>query len=165
MVNDVSKIFENANDLKSITDPLKDDGGKTVFTNGCFDILHLGHLRYLGAAGRLGDYLIVGVNSDNSVKKLKGSKRPINSLNSRMEFLSYIEVVDFIVPFQEETPYELISLLVPDVLVKGGDWKAEDIVGADIVLDNGGTVESLNFEEGYSTTSIINKIMEENQQL
>jgi rfaE bifunctional protein nucleotidyltransferase chain/domain len=142
-----------------LKDRLNDINGKVVFTNGCFDILHIGHLRYLEEAKKLGDILVVGVNSDNSVKRLKGEKRPINKLNERMEMLAGLKPVDYVTYFEEDTPYNLIKLLVPDILVKGGDWKVDEIVGSDIVLDNGGEVFSLNFEENFATTNIIEEVI------
>jgi rfaE bifunctional protein nucleotidyltransferase chain/domain len=142
-----------------LKDRLNDINGKVVFTNGCFDILHIGHLRYLEEAKKLGDILVVGVNSDDSVKRLKGEKRPINKLNERMEMLAGLKPVDYVTYFEEDTPYNLIKLLVPDILVKGGDWKVDEIVGSDIVLDNGGEVFSLNFEENFATTNIIEEVI------
>lgn len=130
---------------------------KIVFTNGCFDILHVGHIRYLKEAKSLGDILVVGVNTDNSVKKLKGPARPIQNENDRAEILSSLESVDFVVLFSEETPEKLIHSVRPDILVKGGDWKIQDIVGSDFVLSYGGEVRSLQFVNGKSTTSIIEK--------
>ena len=132
---------------------------KIVFTNGCFDILHPGHIDYLAKAADLGDVLIVGLNTDASVKKLnKGSSRPIQNENDRALILSAIHFVDAVILFDEDTPFELIKMLRPDVLVKGGNWKAEDIVGADIVKDSGGIVTAVPFVEGYSTTNIEKKI-------
>lgn len=129
-----------------------------VFTNGCFDLLHVGHVRYLQEARRQGDILVVGVNSDASVKRLKGPQRPIQSEADRAEILAALSCVDFVVIFSEDTPYELIKLLQPRVLVKGGDWKPETIVGSDLVWAEGGKVLSLNFVDGRSTTKIISKI-------
>ena len=128
---------------------------KIVFTNGCFDILHPGHVSYLSAARKLGDKLIVAVNSDASVSRLKGPSRPINDLEHRMHVLGGLASVDWVVPFEEDTPARIIAELVPDVLVKGGDYKLEDIVGADTVISAGGEVKVLNFEDGFSTTGII----------
>lgn len=133
-------------------------GEKIVMTNGCFDILHAGHVSYLANARKLGDRLIVAVNSDASVKKLKGDSRPINPLLQRMIVLGALNSVDWVVPFEEDTPKRLIAKILPDVLVKGGDYKPEDIAGAKEVLDAGGIVEVLNFEDGCSTTNIINTI-------
>jgi len=137
---------------------LKKEGKKIVFTNGCFDILHIGHARYLYAAKKLGDYLIVAVNSDTSVKSIKGPERPIINENERVEMLAALGCVDMTVLFNEDTPYEIIKELVPNILVKGGDWKEEDIVGADIVKNAGGYVKRIKFVEGSSTTDILNRI-------
>lgn len=142
-------------ELKRKIEHLKKEGKKIVFTNGCFDILHVGHVRYLKEAKKLGDILVVAINSDSSVKKIK-PLRPINSQNERAEVLASLKVVDFVTFFDEETPYELINFLRPDVLVKGGDWKIEQIVGAQLVDE----VYSLPYVEGVSTTEIINKIIE-----
>lgn len=133
-------------------------GEKIVMTNGCFDILHAGHVSYLANARKLGDRLVVAVNSDESVKQLKGESRPINPLRQRMIVLGALESVDWVVPFVEQTPQRLISNILPDVLVKGGDYKPEDIAGGKEVIEAGGTVEILNFEDGCSTTNIINAI-------
>jgi len=130
-------------------------GQKVVFTNGCFDILHPGHVSYLSHARKLGDKLIVAVNSDASVSRLKGPSRPINGLEHRMHVLGGLASVDWVVPFEEDTPARLIAALGPDVLVKGGDYSVEEIAGADSVIASGGTVKVLNFEDGYSTTGII----------
>jgi D-beta-D-heptose 7-phosphate kinase/D-beta-D-heptose 1-phosphate adenosyltransferase len=140
-------------ELKKTSDRFKSEGKKIVFTNGCFDIIHIGHIRYLMEAKRLGDILIVGLNSDLSVKRLK-KNRPINPQSHRAEVLSAIEYVDYVTIFDQDTPYELIKLLLPDILVKGGDWKKEDIVGSDLVPE----VYSLNYIDGVSTTEIIKKI-------
>lgn len=131
---------------------------KIVFTNGCFDILHYGHLHYLAAAKALGNKLIIGVNSANSVKKLKGAHRPINDDLTRYHLLAALSFVDGVIEFDKDTPYELIKIIQPDILVKGGDWQPEQIVGADLVLANGGIVKSLPFIAGYSTTNIESKI-------
>jgi rfaE bifunctional protein nucleotidyltransferase chain/domain len=133
---------------------------KIVFTNGCFDILHRGHVTYLAEAKKLGDVLIVGLNSDDSVKRLKGPQRPINNENDRLYVLSQLKSVDFVEIFNEETPLNLILKISPKVLVKGGDWKIDQIVGAKEVISKGGEVFSLNFVDGYSTTSMIHKIQE-----
>lgn len=130
---------------------------KIVFTNGCFDILHAGHVFYLNEAKKLGDRLIVGVNDDNSVKKLKGDSRPINSLEKRMAVLAGLSSVDWVVPFSEDTPERLICRLLPDVLVKGGDYKPEEVAGSSCVIKNNGEVKILGFVEGCSTTEIIEK--------
>ena len=131
---------------------------KIVFTNGCFDILHVGHKRYLQQAATLGDILIVGVNSDSSVKRLKGADRPVNNEQDRAEMLSALGFIDYVTIFDEDTPYELIKTIQPDVLVKGGDYKPDEVVGKDIVEARGGKLELISFVEGKSTTNIINKI-------
>ena len=135
---------------------------KTVFTNGCFDLLHIGHIAYLKEAKSLGDRLIIGVNSDASVKRLKGTNRPIKDQENRLAILSSLEMVDACLLFEEDTPYRIIQLIQPDILVKGGDWKVSEIVGSDIVLKNGGSVHSLKFLEGYSTTKLEEKIKSHN---
>lgn len=138
---------------------LKDNEGKRiVFTNGCFDIIHRGHVTYLAEARKLGDLLVLGVNSDASVKRLKGPTRPINNEQDRAYVLSQLKSVDFVEVFEEDTPLNLILKVKPKVLVKGGDWKIDQIVGGKEVIKDGGDVFSLNFVDGYSTTSIINKI-------
>ena len=133
---------------------------KIVFTNGCFDILHRGHVTYLSEARKLGDLLVVGLNSDESVKRLKGPERPINRESDRQYVLSQLKAVDFVEIFSDDTPLDLILKVRPKVLVKGGDWKIEQIVGAKEVIADGGQVYSLNFVDGYSTTSLINKIQD-----
>ncbi|NVK54916.1 MAG: bifunctional D-glycero-beta-D-manno-heptose-7-phosphate kinase/D-glycero-beta-D-manno-heptose 1-phosphate adenylyltransferase HldE [Alteromonadaceae bacterium] len=134
-------------------------GEKVVMTNGCFDILHAGHVSYLDAAAKLGDRLIVAVNTDASVQALKGPGRPVNTVARRMAVLAGLSAVDWVVPFSEDTPQRLIASVLPDILVKGGDYKVEDIAGGQEVLDNGGTVKVLHFEEGVSTTGIIETIV------
>jgi rfaE bifunctional protein nucleotidyltransferase chain/domain len=131
---------------------------KIVFTNGCFDILHVGHLRYLTEARALGDRLVVGLNSDSSVRLLKGEERPIISEDERREMLLGLKPVDQVIIFSEETPLNLIKEVKPDILVKGGDWSVDQIVGSDFVIARGGQVLSLPFHEGRSSTNIIKKI-------
>jgi rfaE bifunctional protein nucleotidyltransferase chain/domain len=133
-------------------------GEKIVFTNGCFDLLHFGHLHYLADARDLGDRLVIGLNGAASVRRLKGPGRPINDEITRTHLLAALEVVDAVVIFEEDTPLELIKLVQPDVLVKGGDWQPEQIVGSDVVLARGGKVMSLPYIQGYSTTNIEKKI-------
>lgn len=147
----------NLNSLENILVQYRAENKKIVFTNGCFDLLHVGHITYLEEAKKLGDILIVGINSDESVKKLKGSGRPIQNENDRCQILAALRAVDHTILFSEETPLTLIEKIRPDILVKGGDWKPEQIVGSDFVLANGGSVKSLNFVNGKSTTSIIEK--------
>lgn len=130
-------------------------GKRIVFTNGCFDILHLGHVEYLAKAKEKGDILVVGLNTDKSVKKIKGENRPFNPEKARAIVLASLEVVDFVILFEEETPYGLIKEISPDILVKGGDYSIDSIVGADIVLRKGGSVEAIPLVEGYSTTRIL----------
>jgi len=141
-----------------IINRIKADRKKIVFTNGCFDLLHVGHIRYLAQAKRLGDFLIIGLNSDSSVKELKGVDRPINSFEDRATLLSAIDSVDLVIMFEEQTPENLIKDIVPDILVKGGDYNIEDIVGYQTVMQNGGQVKTLSFYDGYSSTNYINKI-------
>jgi rfaE bifunctional protein nucleotidyltransferase chain/domain len=131
---------------------------KIVFTNGCFDILHSGHVLYLHEAKSNGDILVLGLNSDDSVKRLKGNDRPINNEFDRAIVLAALASVDYVIIFSQDTPYEMISAIKPDVLVKGGDWAVEDIVGHDVVVAKGGIVKSLMFSEGKSTTKIIQEL-------
>jgi rfaE bifunctional protein nucleotidyltransferase chain/domain len=132
---------------------------KVVFTNGCFDILHLGHIEYLAKAAELGDVLVIGMNSDLSVHRIKGDSRPINDEHSRSMVLASLEFVTAVVLFDEETPYELIKTIQPDILVKGRDYKIKEIVGHDIVLARGGKVKTIGLTPGYSTTGIEQKIL------
>lgn len=133
-----------------------------VFTNGCFDILHLGHVDYLEKARNLGDKLIVGINTDLSVQRLKGSSRPVAPLESRARVIASLQFVDCVVAFEEDTPKQLIELLAPDILTKGSDYTVETIVGADFVLSHGGKVETLDLVDGFSTSTIIQTIIEKN---
>ncbi len=134
------------------------DGKKIVFTNGCFDILHYGHLDYLAGSSELGDRLVIGLNTDASVQTLKGPDRPVNNETTRAMVLACMEFVDAIVLFDEPTPLTLIEAIKPDVLVKGGDYEAQLVVGYDFVTQNGGEVRILPFVDGYSTTAVIKKI-------
>jgi rfaE bifunctional protein nucleotidyltransferase chain/domain len=147
-------------EITKISFELKSKGKKIVFTNGCFDILHRGHVEYLSKAKQLGDVLIVGLNSDSSVKMIKGDKRPIVPQEDRAFILSNLSFVDYVVIFDEPTPYELISKIVPDVLVKGSDWSEENVVGKDIVEANGGKVVLIGLVPGRSTTNVIKTIIE-----
>lgn len=150
----------NLNDKVADVCRRKERGERIVFTNGCFDILHTGHLSYLREAKKLGDVLVVGLNSDHSVKRLKGDGRPVNRLKDREAMLSAFSFVDYVVPFEEDTPIRLISTIMPDVLVKGGDYAPENIAGAETVIRNGGEVRVLPFIEGHSTSGIIKRIQE-----
>lgn len=145
-------------ELKAAVQLAKNRGEKIVMTNGCFDILHPGHVSYLENARKLGDRLIVAVNTDHSVKRLKGEHRPINDLHTRMAVLAGLSSVDWLVAFDEDTPQRLIGEILPDLLVKGGDYQPEEIAGSKEVWENGGEVKVLNFENGCSTTNVINKI-------
>ena len=144
--------------LKSTVAEWQKDGKKVVFTNGVFDLLHIGHITYMAKAAELGDKLIIGLNADASVKRLKGDDRPVNDQNSRALLLAALFFVDAVVVFEEDTPQQLIAALLPDVLVKGADYVIENIVGAKEVIANGGEVKTINFVEGHSSTAIIQKI-------
>ena len=146
-------------ELRHIVEGLKKQGKRIVFTNGCFDLLHIGHIRYLEEAKSLGDILVVGVNSDRSVRSLKGPNRPILPEEERAEILSGLESVNYITIFDEPTPLELISTLQPHILVKGGDWTKESIVGKEVVERSGGEVAILPFVEGSSTSNLIEAIL------
>lgn len=138
---------------------LKQSGKRIVFTNGCFDILHPGHTRYLSAARGLGDLLVVAVNSDASVRSIKGPKRPILDERVRAELVAALECVDMVLIFDEDNPLRVIRALLPDILVKGGDWAEDEIIGADVVRKAGGEVKRIPFEAGFSTTGIIDTIV------
>jgi D-beta-D-heptose 7-phosphate kinase/D-beta-D-heptose 1-phosphate adenosyltransferase len=153
----LSKI-KTLEEARGLRERLERSGLKLVFTNGCFDLLHPGHVRYLAAAREMGDHLLVAVNSDRSVRRIKGLSHPVQPQYVRAELLAALESVDSVIIFDEETPRRAIEALLPDVLVKGGDWKEEDIVGADVVKARGGWVRSIPFEEGFSTTALIERI-------
>ncbi len=144
--------------LKGKVSAWQSEGKKVVFTNGVFDLLHIGHITYMAKASELGDKLIIGLNSDSSVKRIKGNDRPVNDQDSRAALLAALFFVDAIVLFDEDTPLNLISTLLPDILVKGADYAVENIVGAKEVIANGGEVKTIDFVAGYSSTSIIQKI-------
>ena len=152
-------IANNWDEAKKQVDDWKLSGQKIVFTNGCFDILHRGHVEYLTEAKACGDKLITALNSDSSVRSLKGEARPIQSQEDRAVILDALESVDLVVIFDQETPAKIIKSLLPDVLVKGGDYTPETIVGADIVTENGGEVKVIPFRSGQSTSGIIEKII------
>ena len=146
-------------ETKTQCDQLKASGEKIVFTNGCFDILHPGHTRYLFAARELGDYLVVAVNSDRSVRAIKGSERPILNEKIRAELVAALSCVDCVLIFDEDNPLEVIRYLLPDILVKGGDWSEEEIIGADVVKKAGGEVKVIPYITGFSTSDLIKKII------
>lgn len=152
------KIINSDNELNSLLEEWAANKYKVVFTNGCFDLLHRGHVDYLSKARDLGDKLFLGLNTDASVSVLKGEHRPIQDEQSRLQIMASLDFVDAVMLFNEDTPYELIKKVQPDVLVKGADYKPEDIVGYDIVTAKGGEVKTLEFLEGYSTSSIEKKI-------
>lgn len=149
--------YHSEKELLSILAQRRNSKEKIVFTNGCFDLLHIGHVRYLQEAKRLGTILVVALNSDKSVQVLKGPTRPIQNENDRAEILAALACVDYTFLFDEQTPERVIKAIKPDILVKGGDWKIDQIVGSDFVLKNGGQVKSLNFVNGKSTTILIEK--------
>jgi rfaE bifunctional protein nucleotidyltransferase chain/domain len=151
--------MKTVKELRPLLDILRATGKKIVFTNGCFDLIHTGHTRYLAKARSFGDILVVAVNSDSSVRMIKGDNRPINNEEDRMETLAALESVDFVTLFDEPDPHKIISELQPDVLVKGGDWPVEKIIGRDVVEARGGKVISVGYIEGASTTGIIEKIL------
>ncbi len=152
-------IITDIDELLSVRNSLKDQNKKVVFTNGCFDILHAGHVDYLNKAKALGDILVVAINSDSSVKRIKGDSRPITPEQERLLVVSSLTPVDYVTVFQEDTPFEIISKLTPDILVKGADWAIDNIVGRDIVENNGGVVKNIKFEIDQSTSRIIDKIL------
>lgn len=154
-------ISNKIQDWKSVSNLAKDwqsQNLKIVFTNGCFDIIHPGHIDYLEKARSLGDKLIIGLNSDESIKRLKGATRPINNTSFRQTILTAFEFVDLVVVFEEDTPLSLIKLIQPNILVKGGDYSIDAIVGAKEVVQTGGKVEIIPFLEGFSSTNVITKI-------
>ena len=160
MMRHPEEKFVERNAIGSLCERLRKEGKKIVFTNGCFDLLHRGHVEYLYFARKQGDVLVVGINSDESVRRLKGKGRPLSVLRDRMYVLASLEPVDFVVPFEEDTPYELIRDVLPDVLVKGRDYRPDEVVGRDIVEGRGGKLVLADYLEGYSTTGLIRKIRE-----
>jgi len=158
MINEKIINDYKGKDLENKLKTWRNQGKSIVFTNGCFDILHLGHIDYLVKAASLGDRLIIGLNTDNSVRKIKGENRPVNNQHARSMMLASLLFTDMVVFFDEETPYSLIKTILPDVLVKGGDYKREEIVGYDILVTYGGKIKTIDFLEGYSTTTLIEKI-------
>ena len=158
MEKHTSKKIKSLPEAQRLVQEWKQNGEKIVFTNGCFDIIHLGHIDYLEKSRNLGDRMIVGLNTDDSVSRIKGDSRPIVNESSRGRVMAAFEFVDAVVFFNEDTPYDLINNIKPDILVKGSDYLTENIVGADIVIENGGTVETIDLVDGFSTSGIIEKI-------
>jgi len=156
----MKNVLVSRENIIEIVKSLKLNNKKIVFTNGCFDILHAGHVDYLNKAREKGDVLIIGLNSDYSVSKIKGELRPIINELERAFVLSNLKSVDYVTLFNEDTPYELIKEIIPDILVKGSDWSIDNIVGSDIVLKNGGSVEPIDFVITQSTSKIVAKIKE-----
>ncbi|MBC8346576.1 MAG: D-glycero-beta-D-manno-heptose 1-phosphate adenylyltransferase [Candidatus Marinimicrobia bacterium] len=152
-------IAKDWNEAKAQVDAWKADGLKVVFTNGCFDILHRGHVEYLADTKACGDRLVLALNSDRSVRELKGDSRPIQNEDDRSAILDALSSIDLVVVFDEDTPAEIVKTLIPDVLAKGGDYTPETIVGADTVIENGGEVKVIPFRSGHSTSSIVEKII------
>jgi rfaE bifunctional protein nucleotidyltransferase chain/domain len=163
MLNHQNKIFNSIEALSRQVNQWKEDRERVVFTNGCFDLIHLGHIQYLLEARNLGTRLVVALNSDASVSKIKGKHRPINDEDTRINVMASFYFVDAVITFDDDTPYEYIKRIIPNILVKGGDWPIDQIVGNKIVLDNGGEVRSLSFIDGYSTTKLEQKIITSHQ--
>lgn len=158
MLKNIQAKIQNWNQILQTLKKWRQEGEKIVFTNGCFDLLHYGHIHYLAQASELGSKLIIGLNSSSSVKRLKGKHRPIKDEKTRQIILAAFQFVDAVVLFDQDTPLELIALIIPEVLVKGGDWKPEEIVGSEVVLNHAGIVKSLPFIEGYSSSALEAKI-------
>lgn len=157
-MNSINKIIDNPSRLKRILSRLRKQRKAITFTNGCFDILHLGHVRYLESAKKPNRILVVAVNSDASVRKIKGQKRPIVSQCERASIVAALGCVDYVTIFHDATPYKLIKNLRPDILIKGADWKGKEVVGSDIVESYGGRIELIKYLNGFSTTNIIKTI-------
>ncbi len=157
--HDYEKPLLTLEEAKAVVNFHQQQGRTVVFTNGCFDILHAGHVQYLNKAKALGDVLVVAINSDASVKRLKGEKRPINTQEDRAYLLKNLKAVDVVLCFEDDTPLSVIETLLPDVLVKGADWAVENIVGKEIVEAHGGSVQTISFLDGHSTTGTIEKIL------
>jgi rfaE bifunctional protein nucleotidyltransferase chain/domain len=157
-MEDYRSKIKSQEEAKKEIERLKSEGKRVVFTNGCFDILHPGHTRYLHAARQLGDHLVVAVNSDKSVRAIKGEGRPILSQDARMELLAALSFVDSVVIFEEDNPLKVIQYLTPNILAKGGDWKEEEIIGAHVVKNKGGEVVRIPYISGFSTTEILKKV-------
>jgi rfaE bifunctional protein nucleotidyltransferase chain/domain len=158
----VSGKFKNLDELTELAAQARQNGKSVVFTNGCFDILHRGHVHVLRQAKAAGDLLIVALNSDRSVREIKGAHRPVLPATDRIELIGAMEMVDYVIIFDEPDPYKLIAAIKPDVLAKGGDWSAEKIVGADVVEQAGGRIVVIPYLKGFSTSEIIERILNEN---
>jgi len=153
-----NKIIKSNTDITEVINNIKSNAKTISFTNGCFDIIHRGHIEYLAKASELADIFIIGLNTDTSVSRLKGANRPVQDEDARAIILAAMEFVDYVIYFDEDTPYELINTIKPNYLIKGSDYKPEDIVGFDILQKYGGKVKTIDFIEGYSTSNIIDKI-------
>lgn len=152
------QAFTDMHALLELVSQWRSEHATIVFTNGCFDLLHLGHIAYLREAAQLGDYLVVGINSDQSVSRLKGPQRPVKDEDTRLQIIAALEFVDAVILFDQDTPLDLIKAVKPDILVKGGDYKIDEIVGGNYVIQHGGQVKQLTFLLGHSSSSIIEKI-------
>ncbi|NPU82881.1 MAG: D-glycero-beta-D-manno-heptose 1-phosphate adenylyltransferase [Syntrophaceae bacterium] len=155
----MNKILDRQT-LKQVLEELREQGKRIAFTNGCFDILHVGHIRYLREAKKTADILVLALNSDRSVRSIKGERRPIVPEKERADVMAALEMVDYVTVFDEDTPGELIAFLEPDVLIKGGDWSAETVVGRDVIKRRGGKIVIVPLTEGVSTTNVIGKVLE-----
>ena len=158
MATSTDKI-QSLRKVEGIRTALKQQGRKVAFTNGCFDLLHAGHVHLFRKAKELGDVLIVAINDDRSIRMIKGARRPIFPLEERLEILAAIEYIDYLVPFPEKTPQKIISILLPDVLVKGADWRMDEVVGREEVEETGGKVVRVPLQKGLSTTSLLERIL------
>jgi len=157
MLSQIQSKIKTRDEIIATAESWQSQNKRIAFTNGCFDIVHLGHIDYLSRAADLADFLVIGVNTDASVSRIKGANRPLQDQLSRSMLLASFQFVTAVVLFEEDTPYELIKAIQPDILIKGSDYKEEDIIGADIVHDNRGEVVTIDFLDGYSTSSIIEK--------
>ena len=152
-------VIMNREKLKKTVNSLKKAGKKVVFTNGCYDLLHVGHIRLLQSARKKGDILIVAINSDASVRRIKGDKRPLVNQKERAETLAALECIDIVTVFNEDDPFNIIKDIMPDILVKGGDWPLDKIIGSDIVIKNGGKVMNIKYQAGKSTTNLVGRVV------
>ncbi len=152
-------VIMNREKLKKTVNSLKKAGKKVVFTNGCYDLLHVGHIRLLQSARKKGDILIVAINSDTSVRRIKGDKRPLVNQKERAETLAALECIDIVTVFNEDDPFNIIKDIMPDILVKGGDWPLDKIIGSDIVIKNGGKVMNIKYQAGKSTTNLVGRVV------